>query len=278
MRRVWVVGPVAWDSVYYLKKLPQPGRFEQSLRNHERPGGTAANAAIAIASSGIDTGFVGYIGDDKLSEQLNDFLKSSYIKHLHLHHLEGKPSHVAIFIDSTGERTIIGLSQDRLDQVTLSSVDLQKGDVVVFPLWRNHFESDLQLAKKAQCITVVGLQALSSNLSADVAIGSLDELDTNIDISLKLNFYSRIVVTQGSRGAVEYSKNGLKNSEALKVDAVDTTGAGDAFLAGYVTAMALEIDDSNTRLRYGNTWASRAVQVETSIPPNWIEVKPFLID
>ena len=130
-------------------------KFAQSLRNIERPGGTAANSAIAIASTGIETGFAGYVGDDKLSKQLLDCLTSSKISHFHIQHLNGKPSHVAIFVDLKGERTIIGLSEDRLEAVTLAGADLQKGDLVVFHLWRDHFKKDLELAKRAGCITVV---------------------------------------------------------------------------------------------------------------------------
>ncbi len=141
MLRVWIIGPIAWDSVYYLENLPQPGKFAQSLRSIERPGGTAANSAIAIASTGIETGFAGYVGDDELSKKLLDCLTESKISHFHIQHLNGKPSHVAIYVDLKGERTIIGLTEDRLDTVTLAGADLQKGDLVVFQLWRDHFKN-----------------------------------------------------------------------------------------------------------------------------------------
>lgn len=276
MRRVWIVGPIAWDSVYYLQELPQPGKFAQSHRNVERPGGTAANSAIAIASTGIETGFAGYVGDDDLSEKLMNQLQKSSIAHLHIQHLTGRPSHVAIYIDEKGERTIIGLSEDRLEVVTLAGADLRSGDIVVFHLWRDHFRKDLDLAKKAGCITVVGVEALKSEITADIAIGSLEDIDTQIDVSAHLSRFERIVITEGSRGASEYSQSGRTFQEAHKVEAIDATGAGDAFLAGYITAVASEIEDAQTRLKYGATWASLAVQSESSIPPDWTEVKPLL--
>ena len=46
--RVWIVGPIAWDTVIYLPSMPKPGKFVQAIQTIERPGGTAANAAIAI--------------------------------------------------------------------------------------------------------------------------------------------------------------------------------------------------------------------------------------
>jgi ribokinase len=276
MRRVWIVGPIAWDSVYYMEQLPQPGKFAQSHRNVERPGGTAANSAIAIASTGIETGFAGYVGDDEISERLMDQLQKSSIAHLHMQHLIGKPSHVAIYIDERGERTIIGLSEDRLEVVTLEGADLHPGDIVVFHLWRDHFRKDLELAKKAGCMTVVGVQALKSDITADLAIGSHQDIDPQIDLFAHLSRFERIVITEGSHGATEYSQLGRTFQEAHTVEAIDATGAGDAFLAGYITAVASEIDDAQTRLKYGATWASLAVQSESSIPPDWTNVKPLL--
>jgi hypothetical protein len=69
---VWVVGPVAWDSVKY--------HDGQSI---ERPGGTGANVAIALASTGTATKFVSYLGDDELSHTLDKHLKSSNIEELY---------------------------------------------------------------------------------------------------------------------------------------------------------------------------------------------------
>lgn len=271
--RVWVIGPIAWDSVYYLDQLPQAGEFAQTYKNIERPGGTAANSAIAIASAGIETGFIGYVGDDSLSEKLVATLKNSEIKNLHLKQLTGAPSHVAIFIDKEGERTIVGLSEDRLDVVSLADVDLQSGDIVVFQLWRDHFTKDLALAKAAGCVTVVGIEALTTDISADIVIGSQTDALKVSEIPHYLKRFDRIVITRGADGASEFSHSGEVKIEALNVVAVDATGAGDSFLAGYLTAMAQGIESGEDRLTLGTTWAALAVQVESSIPPHFSEVE-----
>lgn len=274
--RVWVIGPIAWDSVYYLDRLPQAGEFAQTYKNIERPGGTAANSAIAIATTGIETGFVGYVGDDSLSEKLLSTLENSEIKNLHLEHLTGAPSHVAIFIDKEGERTIVGLSEDRLDVVSLADIDLHSGDIVVFQLWRDHFKKDLALAKAAGCVTVVGIEALASDISADIVIGSeSDSLDIS-ELPKYLERFDRIVITRGADGASEYSRVGEVKIDALKVVAVDATGAGDSFLAGYVTALAQGKESGEERLTLGTTWAALAVQIESSIPPHFSKVHELL--
>jgi sugar/nucleoside kinase (ribokinase family) len=275
-KRVWIVGPIAWDSVYFVDELPQAGNFAQSVRSIERPGGTAANSAIGIASTGIETGFVGYLGDDLLSEKLMKTLHNSGIKHLHMQNLEGPPSHVLIVIDKHGERTIIGLSEDRLDSLTLEGADLQAGDIVVFQLWRDHFKKDLEIAKKAGCITIVGIEALSSDITADIAIGSASDSTASEQFATHLHRFSRIVVTHGSQGASEYSRQGTVIQPAHTVTAVDATGAGDAFLAGYVSSLAMGEASGLERMKIGTAWAALAVQSESSIAPQWVEVERFL--
>jgi sugar/nucleoside kinase (ribokinase family) len=186
--------------------MPEVGKFVQAIQTIERSGGTAANAAIALATTGIETGFVGYLGDDHLSAKLRTTLENSELKHLSITTLEGPPSHVLIFIDEKGERTILGISPDRLDQVTLKGVDLQPGDIVVFLLWREHFAQDLALAKSKGCITVVGAEALALGISADIAIGSRGDV-ANVEINNELlERIPRIALTNGKDGADQYTE------------------------------------------------------------------------
>ena len=270
--RVWVVGPIAWDTVIYLPAMPEVGKFVQAIQTIERPGGTAANAAIALATTGIETGFVGYLGDDHLSTKLRTTLEDSELKHLSITTLDGPPSHVLIFIDEKGERTILGISPDRLDQVTLKGVDLQPDDIVVFLLWREHFVQDLALAKVKGCITVVGAEALALDISADIAIGSLGDAE-NVEINTELLArIPRIALTNGKDGADEYRQGSHIHQPSVATKIVDTTGAGDAFLAGYISVIARGEKVDGEALLVGSQWSAAAIATESSIPPHWKEV------
>ena len=272
--RVWIVGPIAWDTVIYLPSMPEVGKFVQAIQTIERPGGTAANAAIALATTGIETGFVGYLGDDHLSTKLRTTLENSELKHLSITALEGPPSHVLIFIDEKGERTILGISPDRLDQVTLKGVDLQPGDIVVFLLWREHFAQDLAMAKSKGCITVVGAEALALGITADIAIGSRSDI-TNIEVNSELFArIPRIALTNGKDGADEYRQGRHLHQPSVATKIVDTTGAGDAFLAGYISVMARGEKVDGEALLVGSKWSAAAIATESSIPPHWSEVGP----
>ena len=272
--RVWIVGPIAWDTVIYLPSMPEVGKFVQAIQTIERPGGTAANAAIALATTGIETGFVGYLGDDHLSTKLRTTLENSELKYLSITTLEGPPSHVLIFIDEKGERTILGISPDRLNQVTLKDVDLEPGDIVVFLLWREHFTKDLALAKSKKCITVVGAEALALGISADIAIGSRSDI-ANIEINSELLArIPRIALTNGKDGADEYRQERHLHQPSVATKIVDTTGAGDAFLAGYISVIARGEKGDGEALLVGSKWSAAAIATESSIPPHWSEVNP----
>jgi len=272
--RVWIVGPIAWDTVIYLPSMPEVGKFVQAIQTIERPGGTAANAAIALATTGVETGFVGYLGDDHLSEKLRTTLENSELTHLSITALEGPPSHVLIFIDEKGERTILGISPDRLDQVTLKGVDLQPSDIVVFLLWREHFTKDLALAKSKGCITVVGAEALALGISADIAIGSRSDI-ASIEINSELLArIPRITLTNGKDGADEYRQERHLHQPSVATKIVDTTGAGDAFLAGYISVIARGEKGDGEALLVGSKWSAAAIATESSIPPHWSEVSP----
>jgi len=271
---VWIVGPIAWDTVIYLPAMPEPGKFVQASQTIERPGGTAANAAIALATTGIETGFVGYLGNEHLSAQLRTTLEKSELKHLSITALEGPPSHVLIFVDEKGERTILGISPDRLDQVTLKGVDLRPGDIVVFLLWREHFAEDLVLAKEKGCITVVGTEALALGITADIAIGSRSDI-ANVKINSELCArIPRIALTNGKDGADEYMQGSHIHQPSLATKIVDTTGAGDAFLAGYISVIARGEKGDGEALLVGSKWSAAAIATESSIPPHWSEVSP----
>lgn len=263
---VWIVGPVAWDTVVYTDEWLTRGAFTQGRRFVERSGGTAANVARALSTAKVDTGFVGYLGNDQHAKDILADLEQSEIAHLELTHIQGATSHVLILVDGDGERTILGLAPDHLDAVKLDTVPLTAGDTVVFVLWREHFFADLELAKAKGCKIVAGLDAANDSrvTGVDVAIGSHNDLGSEIEPQSLLHRFNRIVVTRGAEGAVEYSALGQVGQPAIKTEVVDATGAGDAFLAGYLAASALGDDDS--RLLLGARWAAKTVASEGSVP------------
>ena len=266
---VWIVGPVAWDTVVYTDEFLVQGGSTQGRKFIERPGGTGANVARALSTTGIETGFVGYLGTDSYGNELERELRGSRISQLKLEKLEGQTSHVLIIVDGSGDRTILGLAPDRLDSVNLKGVPLAEGDTVVFVIWRDHFLEDVRLAKSRGCAVVVGLDAIHCEelTGIDLAIGSHNDVSGEFDPIHELQRFSRIVVTEGADGATEYSATEQVHAAAKSVEVVDATGAGDAFLAGYLAALSWNKKSAAERLDLASSWAAKTIQIESSVPP-----------
>jgi sugar/nucleoside kinase (ribokinase family) len=267
-KRVWVQGPIAIDTVVYVEKFPTPGTFMNSTRTEERTGGTSANVALGLCTTGIETNFVGYLGNDDNGKKLREVLDKSEIKHSIITEINGPTSNALILIDDKTERTIISMTKPYLRELRMDNVPFLEGDVVAIILWREEFLNDLLRAESSGCLTVVGAAALvDANVShAHLAIGSVSDIPSGVNPEDHLDRFDEIVLTDGLNGARYFSKKQKLQQSALKVDAIDVTGAGDAFISGYLAALANELDPSQCLL-IATQWAASSVQINSSIPP-----------
>jgi len=267
-KRVWVQGPIAIDTVVYVEKFPTPGTFMNSTRTEERTGGTSANVALGLCTTGVETNFVGYLGNDDNGKKLREVLDKSEIKHSIITEIDGPTSNALILIDDKAERTIISMTKPYLRELRMDNVPFSEGDVVAIVLWREEFLNDLLRAESSGCLTVVGAAALVDvNVShAHLAIGSVSDIPSGVNPEDHLDRFDEIVLTDGLNGARYYSKKQNFQQSALKVDAIDVTGAGDAFISGYLAALAKELDPSQCLL-IATQWAASSVQINSSIPP-----------
>ena len=273
-KKVWVQGPIALDTVVYLSNFPTPGSFMNSLRTEERTGGTSANVALGLCTASVETGFVSYLGNDEIGKQLLKVLEQSQIKDLVITHFDDETNHALVLVDEKSERTIISMTTPHLRELRMDDVAFKTSDVVAFILWREEFLVDLQRAQAAGCFTVVGAGALadSSVTHADLAIGSRNDFPAAINPLDHLNRFASIVLTDGMQGAVLYSGGNEIRQPSYNVEVKDTTGAGDAFIAGYLAGIAHELTPTQS-LAIAAKWAASAVQSESSVPPVFEVVK-----
>lgn len=255
------------DTVIYIDSLPTSGSFIRPARIIERIGGSSGNVALALATAGIETGFISYIGRDENGERISQEFRESSITHLHLQEVAGPTNSALVMIEKSGERTIIALTDSYLSEINLSEIAFQSSDIVVFSLWRPFFLDHLRHVQALGCTTIVGLEALSDEAVdfADVAIGSEAELGENRPKE-HLDRFHRIVVTRGAAGSDEYMVDLALHQEAFPTRVIDTTGAGDSFLAGFLAILARGEDDLGAASRYGARWAAQSLAIEGSIP------------
>ncbi|CAN2223986.1 RbsK Sugar kinases, ribokinase family [Candidatus Nanopelagicaceae bacterium] len=266
-RRVWIIGPVAIDRVAYIESLPTQGSFTRPSRIVERIGGSSANVALGLSDAGIETGFISYIGDDENGRKIENRFSQSKIKHLHLQKVSGESNSALVMVDSSGDRTIVALTESHLSEITLEDIQFSKEDIVVFSLWRPFFIDHLIRVQQLGCATVVGLEALADKKvpGADFAIGSESEFG-GANPSEHLDRFPTIVVTRGAAGSDQYQGSSVAHQGAIEGKVVDTTGAGDTFLAGYLTSIAQGESDLGSALQLGARWAAASIAQEGSEP------------
>ncbi len=277
MRRFWVVGPIAWDWVLRLERLPTSGEFIQAQSATGRPGGAGANVALALASTSGPVQLVGYVGQDEVGTRMLGFLRSGAVDVTHVARFEGRTSQVLIFIEPSGERTIVGFLPDHLGDVSIPVDKIQAGEIVYFAAWHAEFVPAMaELHRRGAVVATVPPEGEWTTLPVRIVIGSESQFGNDDRQSavrrcadlVPSGALECVVVTRGARGATAYTRQGRLDEPATPIEAVDTTGAGDVFAAGFLWRLVsgCPIRDA---LQAGLRWGAAAVTVPQSIPPPW---------
>ena len=277
MRKVWIIGHVAEDLVLKLDTEIKIGNFHVPNKIIQRCGGSTANIAIGVASGPIETGFITYLGKDDSANLVEPVLQTSNFNPLIIKRGDMPTPKCLVVVDNSGERTLILLTElvKNHGGITFKGSGIKTGDIVVFTHWYEEWRSEIEYARQLGCIIVIGLGALIANpeISADVAIGSIADIPHELEFEKYLDRFPLIVVTRGLEGSTLYSNSGKVHQPAFPVKTVDTTGAGDSFLAGFLTGYALGIAPGKVLLEIGARWASLMVTLDASIPPSFYDIE-----
>ena len=269
MVKVWVVGPVALDWVLHVSVLPRSGEFVQGSGFLKRPGGAGSNVAIALASAGCDVSIVGYVGNDDSGNAMVKSLTDAGVKTDFLRRLDVPTSEVIILIDSTGERTMLGIHQDQMNVIGLPVNQVSRDDIVYYAAWHGQFARDLE---RLECTVVaVPPQGGEHVASSHFLVGSESEFSASGfsfpgSLTGLAPVTTGVLVTRGSAGVSVYGPTYYYEEPAMKVKVVDTTGAGDAFAAG----MLLELSrgrELRSAVKTGVRWGGLTAASHGSIPP-----------
>lgn len=248
------VGLNATDTLIPVQHFPAPGSKVEFRSANVLPGGQVATAMVACQSWGLRTRYVGKVGDDSAAALHRSEFASHGVE-THLLTAPGCPSQQAfILVDDAGERTVLWKRDDRL---TLAPGDLQREWIL-----------------EARALHLDGHDTAAATVAAGWArsagipvIADLDELYPGVDSLLPLidylitsrdipgrisgendlrqslpavhkRFGKRLAAaTLGPEGVLAYDGTRFWYAPAFQVHAVDTTGAGDIFHAGFIYAL-----------------------------------------
>ena len=168
----WVVGPIAWDRVLRVPHLPPSGGFVQATDVAERPGGSGANTAMALASTGASVHMVGYVGDDDPGLRLRAILSAAGIDVRFVHRRDGHTSEVIILVEPSGERAMCGIWPDLLHTVEVPAEEVAAGDLVHFAAWREEFVPAMtRLTNGGAVVATVPPPTIAPDLPVTYVIG-----------------------------------------------------------------------------------------------------------
>jgi sugar/nucleoside kinase (ribokinase family) len=275
----WVVGPIAWDRVLRVPHLPPSGGFVQATDVAERPGGSGANTAMALASTGASVHMVGYVGDDDPGARLRAILSAAGIDVRFVHRRDGHTSEVIILVEPSGERAMCGIWPDLLHTIEVPAEEVAAGDLVHFAAWREEFVPAMtRLTNGGAVVATVPPPRIAPDLPVTYVIGSEAQYGRQDPWGeVGEGAVRAVVVTRGADGVVIHRRDSSLAYPAHQVPAMDTTGAGDAFAAGflYQIAVGASVDHAAS---VGIAWAAAAVQSLASIPPPWQAVHGGICD
>ena len=269
---VVVVGSINVDQRIALDRLPLPGETLIASSMMLWPGGKGANQAVAAARRGIRTVMVGAVGDDGRRDSALEVLASAGVELDTVRTVPGTPTGLAVVTvaEAPGaENTIVVVpgSNAAMDAAAVeaeaeiiaeASVVVAQGEIPVSgidrlaELTRSRFLLNLapvvgvaeETLRRADPLVVneheakLLLQRLRLPLGGDTA----DELARDAGAAAALRDFGvpSVVVTRGAGGAVVTTDDGVVLVPAPRVDAVDTSGAGDAFVGALACALARE--------------------------------------
>ncbi|KAK9115322.1 hypothetical protein Syun_022119 [Stephania yunnanensis] len=273
------------------------------------PGGAPANVAVGIARLGGSSAFIGKVGEDEFGYMLADILKENNVNNDGMRFDPGARTALAfVTLRADGEREFMFYRNPSADMLlTESELDLDiitkakifhygSISLITEPCKSSHIAA-AKAAKDAGVLLSydpnLRLPLWPSADSAREGILSIWETADIIKISEEeISFLTKgedpyddavvrkllhpnlklLLVTEGPNGCRYYSKDFNGRVHGLKVDVVDTTGAGDAFVAGILSQLAVDIsllqDETRLReaLRFANACGALTVMERGAIP------------
>ena len=256
-----VVGSAMMDLTAYADVLPEPGQTLAGQLFTTGFGGKGANQAVMAAHCGAQVHFIGKLGKDVFGSAIADNFVKVGINSQYVDQSETPTGIAHICVDGNGENRIIiipGANHEIEISRAVEAINSIKDLSVVVAQCEIKQEVTLasfKAAKARGCITILNpapFQPLSDEVMelTDWLIPNESEfrelhgnLPTSDEILKSFRAGKSSIVTLGSQGAVYISSDGqLTYVGAPKVTAVDTTGAGDAFVGTFAYSLAIGKD------------------------------------
>ena len=259
------------DLVIRAPFMPENGVTISGEGFMTNPGGKGANQATAVGKLGGNAYMVGCVGNE-FGEELKNTLKGYSVNTDYVKKVEGVSSGIAVIVVVDGDNRIIldAGANAKVDKELIDSAlaNAEAGDFVICQLEISQEMVEYAFAKaKQKGLTTV----LNPAPAAKVLGGIMKNCDWFIPNQSETEFYTGIyptdensakecakilaqkgvknlLITMGVSGSACISGDNYVHASSFKVDAIDTTAAGDTYVGAFITALSegAEIKDAMT--------------------------------
>jgi ribokinase len=257
---VLVVGSINQDFVLNVERRPEPGETVTDAELAFFPGGKGANGAVAAARLGAKVAMLGRVGEDAFGAELVKNLRDNEVDTGWVEAISDAPTGSAfITVTPDGENAIVvspGANRRfGREEVEAASEDLKKARVLVAQL-----EVGIDAVETAAQLVTGNGGRFVFNLAPPTAVPDIllrlpdplvvnehearfllieDAQEPKVTAERLLELGPRsVVITLGATGAILAAEGSAQHFPAPEVEAVDTTGAGDAFVGALAAKLA----------------------------------------
>jgi ribokinase len=274
------VGALNWDRLILVDRFARAGEEIVIKGVKEAAGGSSANTLSALGRLGIECGFIGKIGSDEEAGLILDAFKQDGVDINGITTSEGKSGSVFAFVDEEGERSMYvnpGVNESLLVKdldiaymrsariIHISSFAGERSLETIKKIPEMKGESKLTFAPGF--LSSRGIDFLRPILEVceilflneEEAFSLTRKSPRDAGIFLRSLGVKEVVITLGKRGCATVDEEGTKVVRGVDGEVADTTGAGDAFAAGFLYG-ELQGFGAQISSKIGHFVASRCIQ------------------
>ena len=259
-KKICVIGSSNIDQFSYISEFPSSGETLIGDSFETGFGGKGANQAVMAGLLGADVYMISCLGNDIFGDStINNFIEND-VNVDHIQRVKVSSGVAPIWVNAKGENKIIVIpgANNEIDS-NKAKASLQEIENVSYlvgqaeiPMDVNHEVFDY--AKQNNITTVFNpapgkilestflknIDWLIPNENEFQIISGLDVTDENI-LEFSKTIPCNLIVTHGEKGVLYVEDDEIIKFKAPNVDAVDTTGAGDAFVGSFVYALSKDL-------------------------------------
>lgn len=271
MNEILILGSVAVDEVVSLEQPLRAGSHNGGRSVGTRIGGGAANTAMALARAGYTARVVSAVGNDASGQEVLCTLEMLGVDIGLIRQDAACTTRSLVLLDAAGERTVVNLARSLVPipedfaHLPAACCYVRSADPSLAPVLAE---------RRKRGLVIAHVPPVSEGLRpADVLVGSASDLDAAFFAApfergrqVAGDALQWVVITDGANGATAYSELSMLHAPAPIIDVVDSTGAGDAFVAGLAGALA-QGESMELAMKRAVAWGSASVGYAGTVPP-----------